>query len=67
MGWCVFFVFILASNTYAYLDAGTGSYIIQIVIGFFVGGLYAIKVFWKKIILFIHKPGKTNRNSPDKN
>ncbi len=34
---------------FAYLDAGTGSYIIQLVIAGFLGGLFAIKLFWKKI------------------
>lgn len=34
---------------YAYLDPGTGSYIIQLIIGAFLGGGYLIKVYWKEI------------------
>jgi len=39
-------------NGYAYLDAGTGSYIIQMIIAASVTGLYLVKLFWKKIINF---------------
>ncbi|MFH1235919.1 MAG: hypothetical protein V1685_03195 [Parcubacteria group bacterium] len=40
---------------HAYIDAGTGSYIIQVIIATVLGGLFAIKIFWKKIILFAKK------------
>ena len=33
----------------AYLDPGTGSIIIQVVIGAAVGGLFAVKLFWSRI------------------
>ena len=35
-----------------YIDPGTGSLVIQMVIGFVVGGLVAAKVFWKRLIGF---------------
>jgi hypothetical protein len=41
-----------AREAYAYLDPGTGSYIFQIIIAFMIGGLYAVKLFWNKIIFF---------------
>jgi hypothetical protein len=44
--------FDLSPNGYAYLDAGTGSYIIQMIIAASVTGLYIVKLFWKKIINF---------------
>ena len=34
---------------WAYLDPGTGSYVLQILIAAFVGGLFALKGFWSKI------------------
>ncbi|NVM20240.1 MAG: hypothetical protein HWN68_00485 [Desulfobacterales bacterium] len=43
---------IFASETYAYIDPGTGSYIIQLVIAAFFGGLFVLKVSWKKIKTF---------------
>ena len=36
----------------AYLDPGTGSLIIQVVIGVAVGGLFAVKIFWNRIKTF---------------
>ncbi len=43
---------IIVQEAYAYLDIGTGSYVFQVVISFVIGGLYAVKLFWTKIILF---------------
>jgi len=50
----VVFVFsiLFAPSAYAYLDAGTGSQIIQIVIAGSVGAIFAFKVYFKKIKLF---------------
>ena len=42
-------VILFPKNVYAYLDMGTGSYIIQVVIAAIFGGLFAIKLFWNKI------------------
>jgi len=39
-------------KAYAYLDPGTGSYIFQLVIASIIGGLFAVKLFWTKIVLF---------------
>ena len=36
----------------AYIDPGTGSFIIQLLIAGFLGGLYALKVFWKQVVGF---------------
>ena len=43
---------VLPVNSYAYLDIGTGSYFFQLAIGFFVGSLFAVKMFWKRITVF---------------
>ena len=43
---------IFAKEVYAYLDPGTGSYFLQLAIAALLGGLYAIKLFWKKIKTF---------------
>jgi hypothetical protein len=36
----------------AYIDPGTGSLIIQVLIGVLVGGLVAAKIFWGRIKTF---------------
>ncbi len=47
----VFLFVLLASGTVAraYIDPGTGSYAVQILIAFFLAALFSLKVFWKKI------------------
>ena len=44
-----FFFWGLSKTCDAYLDLGTGSLIVQILIGTFVGGIFAVKIFWGKI------------------
>lgn len=41
------------STSHAYLDPGSGSYIIQIIIAGFVAGSFAIKMYWRKIKAFL--------------
>ena len=36
----------------AYLDPGTGSYILQMLVAGVLGGMYAIKLYWNKILNF---------------
>ena len=44
-----------AQHALAYIDPGTGSYMIQILIAFLIGALFTIKGFWRKIIAFAGK------------
>lgn len=46
--------FFLNQDIHAYIDPGTGSIIFQVVIGLFVGGLFAVKIFWNKIRNFFN-------------
>lgn len=46
------FFLILARDAHAYIDPGTGSYILQLIIAGLVGLLFAVKVYWKKIKAF---------------
>ncbi len=46
------FCFIFPQIAYAYLDPGTGSYILQLFIGVLFGLLFTIKMFWGKIKIF---------------
>ena len=45
----------LATSAAGYIDPGTGSYILQIAIAFFIGLAFSVKVFWKKISAFLRK------------
>jgi len=37
---------------YAYLDPGTGSYVLQLLIASVIGALFALKMFWKRVSTF---------------
>ena len=58
-----FFVFFKLDYAYAYLDPGSGSIILQLIIGF----LAAVGAFFNKIKIFIYKLlGIQKKNSKDK-
>jgi len=42
----------LPASAHAYLDPGTGSYILQMLLAGILGALFALKMFWKRIIAF---------------
>ena len=41
-------VLIFPNHTYAYLDPGTGSIILQAIIGFLAASVTAISIYWSK-------------------
>jgi len=49
----VFLLPLTSQNIHAYIDPGTGSLIIQVLIASFVGGLFLLKVFWGKVKAFL--------------
>jgi len=44
---------ISSSTAYAYIDPGSGSFIIQILIAGFLGALFTIKMWWKSFTAFL--------------
>ena len=46
---------ILLRPAYGYLDPGTGSYIIQLLVGGLLGGLFAVGLFWKRVIALVKR------------
>jgi hypothetical protein len=53
------FSFLTVKNIHAYLDPGSGSYMLQLLIGLFLGGAYFFRNFFKnvkdKIVNFFKK------------
>jgi hypothetical protein len=47
--------FLSSTNSFAYLDMGTGSYIIQAILAGFFASLFFIKTYWFKLSNFISK------------
>ncbi len=49
----LFLKFVFTSSAHAaYLDPGSGSFILQIVIASLMGFLFLVKIYWKKIRTF---------------
>jgi hypothetical protein len=44
---------LVAGSVTSYIDAGSGSYIFQLVVGAFVGAALAVKVFWRRLRAFV--------------
>ncbi len=48
---------------FAYLDPGSGSLILQIIIGGIAAGFFAVKAYWLKIkSFFLRKSGPPDQN-----
>ena len=45
----------LPSTAHAYLDPGTGSYVVQLLIGSLLGGLFALGMFWRRVVASVKR------------
>ena len=50
---------ILVADAHAYLDPGTGSFIVQTIIAMVVGATFTLKVYWRRLKGFLS--GKPER------
>ncbi len=48
--------------SFAYLDPGTGSYLVQAIIALLATGGFLIKTYWSNIKKFLGKKNKNNEN-----
>ena len=46
------FCFSLHESAHAYIDPGTGSYLLQMLVASFFGALFALSVFWRSVKVF---------------
>ncbi len=53
---------ILLRPAYGYLDPGTGSYILQLLVGGLLGGLFALGLFWKRVLAFVKRLFGSKKN-----
>ena len=54
---------ILLQLAYGYLDPGPGSYVLQLLIGGLLGGLFAVGLFWKKVFAFVKRIFRSKTDS----
>jgi hypothetical protein len=67
----IFFYLILAlmtpSKAYAYLDPGTGSIILQAILGFIAAAITSISIYWTKFKSLLNKIFRKKKDNFDKN
>ena len=64
IGISIFFILsFFANKAYAYLAPGAGSYMFQIIIATVISGLFAVKLFWTKIVGFFKKLFLKSKNN----
>lgn len=59
LSFLIYFAFI--SRAYAYLDPGTGSIILQAILGFIAAAAATASFYWNKVKLFFSKLLKKNQ------
>jgi hypothetical protein len=57
--------FLMPLCALAYIDPGTGSYVLQLIIAALVGVSFSIKIFWKKIVRIFGKKGAADEPKAD--
>tara|TARA_Y100000590_G_scaffold453712_1_gene599258 strand:- start:2616 stop:2831 length:216 start_codon:yes stop_codon:yes gene_type:complete len=55
--------FLFTTSANAYLDPGTGSIILQAILGFIAASIATISFYWSKLKLFFTKLFKKNKKS----
>jgi hypothetical protein len=50
---CVVVLVITPTPAFAYLDPGTGSVIIQGILGAIVGGIFVVRLYWRRLLTFL--------------
>ena len=60
------FLFVLINPAYAYLDPGTGSIIIQAILGFIAAAFVSLSIWWQKIKNFISSFTKSEKKDDNK-
>ena len=60
-------IFLIVTNAYAYLDPGTGSFILQAIIGFLAALSAGFLYYWTKVKNFFLKLFKKNNDDEKTN
>ena len=54
------------NSTILYIDSGSGSYIIQVIIAILLGAGYSLKLYWSRFKHFFIKNPKTSKEDGEK-
>jgi len=58
-------IFLLPFPAFAYLDLGTGSYVIQIAIAAVLGWLFTMRIYWGRVVRFIKNKFTSEQENED--
>ena len=47
--WAVLLLFVCAQHAQAYIDPGSGSYVLQLILAGLLGAGVAVRIYWKRI------------------
>ena len=56
------FICLISSNSYAYLDPGTGGSLLQIILGMFAAAASVVVYYWNKVKVFFLELFKKNND-----
>ena len=56
------FICLISSNSYAYLDPGTGGSLLQIILGIFAAASSVVVYYWNKVKVFFLELFKKNND-----
>ncbi|GAH84215.1 unnamed protein product [marine sediment metagenome] len=60
------FVLVLTRQAYGYIDPGTGSFILQVLLASLLGTAVAVKMFWRQIVGYFGKLfSRRRKDDPD--
>ena len=65
VGIAVAWVVCLAAPAHAYVDPGTGSMLVQMIIAGFAAGFTIIGLYWSKFVGLIRRDRRTKTSDPD--
>jgi hypothetical protein len=52
------------TNAWAYLDPGTGSYVLQLIVAGLLGALFTVKTFWARIVAVFRRSNGRRPTGP---
>ena len=61
LSWCGLGLLTLPWQAHAYIDPGTGSYFLQVLVAGILGASFAVEHFWKNLTAFFRNLGSKKR------
>jgi hypothetical protein len=53
--WVLLTLILTVENSYAYLDLGTGQYLLQMILAGFLATIFTLRMYWEKFTSFVKR------------